>query len=117
LWPGIADQTALRLAATHSIGTNAYDDQIVAAALGDYLLANYRPQVAARFGHLPADVDGHGLLAEVARARRFLVKEGLLDLNKAAVVVLNEFRDGLLGRITLETVADLPAAATSIPRA
>ncbi|MEP6653747.1 MAG: ribosome biogenesis GTPase YlqF [Myxococcales bacterium] len=117
LWPGVSEQRAMLLAATHSIGTNAYDDEVVAVALGDYLLAHYRAQVVARLGPLPADADGHRLLAEVARTRGLLAKEGLPDLHKAAVVLLNEFRDGLLGRITLETVANLhlPAGGNDGP--
>jgi ribosome biogenesis GTPase A len=103
LWPGIAPESALKLAATYSIGTNGYDDQEVAADLAQYLLIHYPQAVAKRFGEVAAGCDGWGLIAHLARDRSLLLKGGVLDLNKAAVVLLNEFRGGALGRITLET--------------
>jgi ribosome biogenesis GTPase A len=104
LWPGIAGVGAAKLAATHSIGTNGFDDQEVAGELGQYLLTHYPRLVAERFGPVPVDCDGHGLIAWVARSRSLLSKGGVLDLNKAAVVLLNDFRAGVLGRITIEHV-------------
>jgi ribosome biogenesis GTPase A len=103
LWPGMAPESAAKLAATYSIGTNGYDDQEVAAELGQYLLVHYPELVAKRFGDVPPGCDGPGLVAWVARCRSTLGKGGAPDLNKAAVVLLNEFRDGVLGRITIET--------------
>jgi len=111
LWPGIEHQSAARLAALHSIGTNAYDDQEVAVELGDYLLRHYPALVAGRFGELAPGSDGHGLLALVARSRSLVVKAGAPDLKKAAVVLLNDFRSGALGRITLESPEDAPAGS------
>lgn len=118
LWPGIAQEQAVKLAITHSIGSNAYDDREVAAALGEYVLEHYRPLVERRFGPLPAGCGGHDLVALVAQGRRLLLKNGVADLNKAAVVLLNEFRGGILGRMTIETVEQLPAveADASSPR-
>lgn len=122
LWPGIANESAMKLAASHSIGTAAYDDQEVATELGHYLLVHYPELVKKRYGGLPAHGDGHALLTWVARARNLLARDGIPDLHKAAEVLLNEFRAGTLGRITLETVDEiLPVAApmtsgTTIPR-
>jgi ribosome biogenesis GTPase A len=104
LWPGIAPASAMKLAAIYSVGTNGYDDQEVAADLGQYLLLHYPRLVAKRFGEVPAGCDGHGLVAWVARSRSLLSKGAVLDLNKAAVVLLNDFRGGALGRITIEAV-------------
>jgi ribosome biogenesis GTPase A len=103
MWPGIEPQTALKLAVTHSIGRNAYDTVEVAAALGGYLLREYRSLLEQRFGAIPRDVDRHGLLEVIARHRGFLVKGGAVDLERAARAFLGEFRDGTLGKITLET--------------
>jgi ribosome biogenesis GTPase A len=104
LWAGIAPASATKLAAVYSIGTNGYDDQEVAAELGQYLLIHYPRLVARRFGEVAPGCDGHGLVAWVARSRSLLLRAGIPDLNKAAVVLLNEFRAGTLGRITIETV-------------
>ena len=103
LWPGIEQDSAVKLAALHCIGRNAFEDQPVAEFLGQYLLTHYPSLVEKRFGPLPAGCDGPGLLAWIAQSRHFLLKDGVADLNKAAAVFLNEFRDGTLGCVTLET--------------
>ncbi|HEX2659162.1 MAG TPA: ribosome biogenesis GTPase YlqF, partial [Polyangia bacterium] len=112
VWPGMAQDTALTLAAAHAIGRGAYDDQEVATHLATYLLRHYRSLVTARYGEVPAACQGHELLAWIAEARKLLAKGGGLDLNKAAVVLLDEFRAGTLGRITLETVDEARAEQT-----
>lgn len=104
-WPGMAQDTAAKLAATHSIGRAAYDDEQVALGLGRTLLLRYPELLAARFGALPRPCEEHRLLAFIAAARN-LVKAGAPDLARAATVLLNDFRSGALGRITLETVED-----------
>jgi ribosome biogenesis GTPase A len=109
LWPGIAPETATKLAATHSIGRNAYDAQVVAVDLGQYLLDHYPRLVTSRFGAIPAGCDGEGLVAWIAHSRSLLLKDGIPDLNKAAVLLLTELRNGTLGRVTLETVDGLAA--------
>jgi ribosome biogenesis GTPase A len=103
LWPGLGQAAALKLAATHSIGRAAYDDEDVAASLGQYLLDHYRSCLVERYGELPDGCDGHGLLAVVAD-RRSLKKKGGADLAKAAAALLNDFRSGAVGRVTLEEV-------------
>jgi ribosome biogenesis GTPase A len=110
LWPGIGMEVGLKLAATHSIGRNAYDNFQVAVALGGFLLEQYPELLSQRFGPLPAELDGHRLLEAVAQNRGFIVKGGVLDLERAARVFLNEFRDGTLGKITLETPDDVNPA-------
>jgi len=109
LWPGIEQGAALKLAATHSIGRNAYDNAEVAAGLGSYLIDQYRPLLEQRFGPIPEGSSGHGLLEVIAQHRGFLIKGGAPDLERAARVLLGEFRDGTLGRITLE-IPDAPDA-------
>ena len=105
LWSGIAADSAMKLAATNSIGVNGYDAQEVAAELGQYLLTHYPQLVARRFGDSGAGRDGHALIAWVARDRSLLLKGGVPDLHKAAVTFLNDFRGGTLGRITIEAAA------------
>ena len=102
-WPGMEQDTASKLAATHSIGRAAYDDEDVALSLGLTLLRRYPALLAARFGSFPRPCDEHGLLAFIATSRH-LVKAGGPDLARAATALLNDFRSGALGRISLETV-------------
>jgi ribosome biogenesis GTPase A len=104
LWPGLAQSTALKLAATHSIGRAAYDEDVVAVDLGQYLVREYPGLLVARFGELPESCDGFGLLHVIATRRSLVKKAGEPDLAKAALVLLNDFRSGALGPITLERV-------------
>jgi ribosome biogenesis GTPase A len=104
LWPGVAQPAALKLAAAHSIGRAAYEDEDVAMDLARILLERYEPLLATRFGELPDGCEAHGLLQLIASRRSLLKKAGEADLAKAALALLNDFRNGALGRITLETV-------------
>jgi ribosome biogenesis GTPase A len=106
MWPGIGENIGLKLAATHSIGKNAYDVAEVATALGAYLLVHYRACLEQRFGAIPADCSGHALLGVIADRRGFVARGGVPDLERTARSFLGEFRDGSLGRISLETPDD-----------
>ena len=114
LWPGIEQGTALKLAITHSIGRNAYEESVAASELATYLLANYPELLQKRFGELPPAADADAVIGWVARQRGLVVKGGAPDLEKAALVLLQEFRSGALGRISLEAPADLAAISASI---
>jgi ribosome biogenesis GTPase A len=111
LWPGMAQETAAKLAALHSIGRGAYDDEEVALTLGRYLLRQYPELLARRFGVLPRPCDEHTLLALIAAGRSLVKKSGGPDIGRASVALLNDFRAGTLGRITLETVEQMSTAA------
>jgi ribosome biogenesis GTPase A len=102
-WPDMEPDTASKLAATHSIGRAAYDDESVALSLGLTLLRRYPELLAARVGAFPRPCDEHGLLAFIATSRH-LLKAGAPDIARAATTLLNDFRSGALGRISLETV-------------
>jgi len=108
LWPGIDQRAALKLAISHSIGQNAYDDDAVGVELAADLLEHYPDLLVQRFGALPDACDQHGLISVIARVRGLMVKGGAPDLVKAARVLLNEFRSGTLGRITLERPGSEP---------
>ena len=108
-WQNLQPEVGLRLAATHSIGRNAYDDETVALDLASYLLADYPEELAHRYGALRDGAEPHNLLVSIAESRKLLVKGGGVNLPKAAAILLQEFRDGVLGRITLETVEQVAA--------
>jgi ribosome biogenesis GTPase A len=116
LWPAIEQVAALKLAITHSIGRNAYEETLAAEELAAYLLTHYPELLQKRFGELPQGVDPHGVIALVARKRGLVVKGGGLDLEKAALILLHEFRNGTLGRISLEEPAELAERASLVRR-
>ena len=104
LWPKIEyESDGYMLAASHAIGTNAVMEEDVAAFLGDILLARYPKLLTARYGFALHGLDGPGLVEAVARRRGCLIKGGGLDLEKAALILLDDYRSGTLGRISLET--------------
>ena len=112
LWPKIAHpEDGLMLAASHAVGVNAYIDEEVATWLAGFLLAHYPALLAARYGFALDGLDAPAVLEGVARKRGCLIKGrgGELDLEKAAAVLLTDYRNGTLGRISLETPASRAA--------
>ena len=106
MWPKIEhDSDGLMLAASHSIGRNAVIDEEVAAFLGDILLARYPALPAQRYGCAAEGMDGFHLIEAVAKKRGYRIKGGEPDLEKAALTLLQDYRDGTLGRVSLETPA------------
>jgi len=106
MWPKIAhDSDGFMLAASHAIGRNAVIDTEVAAFLATLLLARYGELLRARYELDPAKVDGPGVVEAVAKKRGYRLKGGAPDLEKAAATLLQDYRDGVLGRISLETPA------------
>ncbi|WIM06297.1 MAG: ribosome biogenesis GTPase YlqF [Candidatus Nitricoxidivorans perseverans] len=107
MWPKIEHESdGYLLAASHAIGRNAVIDSEVAAFLADILLARYPALLKARYGFQTEGMDGVDVVEAVARKRGCILKGrrgGELDLEKAAMVLLTDYRDGLLGRISLET--------------
>ncbi len=104
LWPKIAlPSDGLMLAASHAVGSNALIEEEVATFLADALLRYYPQQLAARYGVDPAAMDGVGIVEAVALRRGFRLKGKGVDLEKAAHTLLQDYRSGALGRISLET--------------
>ncbi len=104
MWPAIEhDEDGLMLAASHAIGENAYVDEQVAEVLAGVLLVRYPALLAARYGCATAGLDGPGLIEAIAGRRGFRARGGKLDYRKGALALLDDFRSGALGRVSLET--------------
>ena len=104
LWPKIEHPSdGLMLAASHAVGRNAIIDEEVATFLADVLVERYPALVAGRYGFAMAGIDGVGVIAAVAKRRGFVLRGGEPDLEKAAITLLQDYRSGVLGRISLET--------------
>jgi ribosome biogenesis GTPase A len=104
LWPKIEDpEAALRLAFGGAIPDTAIDYESVALYGARALLDLYPELLRARYklGELPAAADA--LLLEVGRRRGGLRAGGIVDIHKAADVLVHDFRSGALGRISLES--------------
>jgi ribosome biogenesis GTPase A len=105
LWPRIiVAKSGYNLAASGAIGRNAFDEEEVALELLDYLIPHYPELLKARYKvELPAGTTDELLLEEIGRKRGAVLSKGRINLQKAAEIVMYEFRQATLGRITLET--------------
>jgi len=106
MWPKIEhDEDGYMLAAIHAIGRNAVIEEEIAEHLANNLLSRYPQRLAERFGLDVSEMDGIGLIEAVARKRGCLLKGrgGELDMEKASIILLTEYRAGKLGRISLES--------------
>ncbi|QNM05930.1 ribosome biogenesis GTPase YlqF [Qiania dongpingensis] len=105
LWPKFEDQeVGIRLAMLGSIKDDILNTDELSMRLLDCLSARYPEALKERY-QLPEEAYGKGpaeILAEVARLRNCLLKGSELDYGKAARMVIEDFRCGRLGRITLE---------------
>ena len=99
---------AFMLAASHLIGPESYADEDVATFLGDLLASRYPALLRTRY-QLDAKkqdaekLDGYSVISAIARKRGYLRKGGKPDLEKAGRALMQDYRSGVLGRISLET--------------
>jgi ribosome biogenesis GTPase A len=93
----------LMLAASHVIGPEAYNDEEVATFLADILLARYPGLLRTRYDLETQGMDGYRLIAAIASKRGYLRKGGEPYYEKAARALMQDYRSGRLGRVSLET--------------
>jgi len=108
LWPKFDDQTvAENLAFTGAIRDNIMDIETLGANLMSRLLLYYPNRLAERY-KIDPDIKAGGfeLLTFAAAKRGFLIQGGDYDTERMANILLDEFRGGKLGRISLENVED-----------
>ena len=102
LWPKFEDQTVgLRLALIGSIKDEVLQTEELAAELIRFLAANY-PGVLENKYTITAAQDPYVMLGRIAESRHCLVRGNELDTEKAAMLLMDDFREGKLGRLTLE---------------
>ena len=108
LWPKFEDQVvAENLAFTGAIRDSIMDIETLAANLMTRLCNDYPDRLIERYKiEIKADITGFELLSLAAAKRGFLVSGGDFDLERMAIILLDEFRGGKLGRITLENVGN-----------
>ena len=104
LWPKFEDKRcAYRLAATGAIKNDVLDVQDIAIFLLKYIAENYPGLAEEKYGFTPEEItDPADYLAVCGRRRGCLMKGGEVDTYRAAGIVLDDFRSGKIGRITLD---------------
>ncbi|NLO98975.1 MAG: ribosome biogenesis GTPase YlqF [Clostridiaceae bacterium] len=104
LWPKFEDRlTGLNLAFTGAIKDEIMDTTELAARLLEMLAVMYPERIKVRYKLEDLnDKKGFDLLTEAGKRRGCLIAGGEIDLNRIAAIVLDEFRGGKIGKITLE---------------
>ena len=104
MWPKIEyPSDGLMLAASHAIGRNAVIDEEVAVFLAGLLLVRYPALLSSRYGFVLDGVDAVAVVEGVAKKRSLILRGGGPDFEKASAVLVQDYREGKLGRISLET--------------
>jgi ribosome biogenesis GTPase A len=104
LWPKIeVEQSGYNLAVSGAIGRNALDEEEISLVLLEYLMLHYADLLQQRF-KIPdlsgmQDID---VLDSIGRRRGAMLGGGRVNIQKAAEIVLTDFRAGLIGPISLE---------------
>ncbi|MEE1312797.1 MAG: ribosome biogenesis GTPase YlqF [Lachnospiraceae bacterium] len=102
LWPKFEDQTVgLRLALIGSIKDEIVNRAEMAIELIEFLKNKYPGMLAKRY-EVDENLERVAILEQIANNRNCLAKGGSFDLEKAAILLLDEFRSGKIGYITLE---------------
>lgn len=106
LWPKFEDQTVgLRLAFIGSIKDEILNTEELAAEMIQFMKKYYRGVLAEKYAIIEFD-DPYQCLADIAKSRHCLLRGNELDMAKAAILLVDDFRSGRLGRITLEFPED-----------
>ena len=106
LWPKFEDQTVgLRLAFIGSIKDEILNTEELAAEMIQFMKKYYRGVLAEKYAIIESD-NPYQCLADIAKSRHCLLRGNELDEAKAAILLIDDFRSGRLGRITLEFPED-----------
>ena len=118
LWPRLDDQSDARaLAFVGTINDQIMDQQMLAIWLLETLLSIRPEAVVSRFRLKDEALRGVALLEEACRGRGWLMPGGVPDTDRGAAVILDEFRGGKLGRLTLQSAPAKKAETSSALRA
>lgn len=109
LWPKFEDPVVgEHLAFTGAVRDQIVDTEALASRLLERLAADYPDLLAARYSLTAEEMaqPGHEMLTLIGKKRGMLLPGGEINTERASIAVLDEFRGGLIGRITLELPKD-----------
>lgn len=103
LWPKFEEKVGLNLAFTGAIKDEIMDRETLALKLIEKLKYIYPSYIEERYKISNVkDKEALDIMDEIGKNRGALMRGGYIDYEKVAGIVLDEFRKGILGRITLE---------------
>ena len=107
LWPKFEDQqVGLHLALIGSIKDDIINIEELAYELVGFLKKEYPEILQERYGFLPMEND-YEVLKQIAQVRHCLLKGGDWNTEKASTILLDDFRSGKLGRLSMEAAPKL----------
>ncbi len=105
LWPKFEDQTVgEHLAFTGAVKDRILDTELLAMRLLENLTENYKDLLQARYGELDFECDSYELLCQIGKKRGMVIRGGETDTERAANMLLEEYRNCKIGFISLERV-------------
>ena len=103
LWPKFEDKTVgEHLAFTGAIKDRILDTELLAMRLLEILSVSYRDMLVDRYGDLNFECDSYDLLCQIGKKRGMVIRGGETDTERAANMLLEEYRNCKIGLITLE---------------
>ena len=103
LWPKFEnEQVALNLSFTGTIKDDVIEQTEVAYQLLKLLLEEYRKNVVERYKIEPENFNIYEIMQQIGKKRGCIISGGEIDDEKTAKIILDDFRSGKLGNITLE---------------
>lgn len=108
LYPKFDDKKiALKLAWTFAINDETFDTETVTCLLLEKLAKKIPDKLCERFKISELPTEGHEILNLIGKKRGCLIRGGEIDMEKAARLVLTEFRAGKISRITLDEIEEV----------
>lgn len=121
LWPKFeSEQVALNLAYTGTIKSEVLEETEIAYQLTKYLIENYKENILEKYKLIKEEVeeklnnkdlmDNESIIEVmylIGKSRGALIKGGMIDLEKTSRIILDDFKNGKLGRITIEKVGEI----------
>lgn len=105
LWPKFDDvNVGERLAFTGAVKDNVVDIELLGMRLLETLSLSYKDLLDARYGELDYTLEPYDLLCLLAKKRGMVIRGGEYDTLRASTMLLEEFRNCKIGKITLERV-------------
>lgn len=106
LWPKFEDKiVGERLAFTGAVKDQIMDTELLAMRLLDFLKVEKNPIFVERFklqNEPIEDIESYELLELIGRKRGMLISGGEIDTERAAIMLLDEYRSAKLGKYTFE---------------
>lgn len=107
LWPKFEDATVgEHLAFTGAVKDRILDIELLAMRLLELLRDDYRELLESRYGKLDFDCDSYDLLCQIGKKRGMVIRGGETDTERAANMLMEEFRSCKIGLISLERSDD-----------